>query len=98
MSTTPAPAAPAARKPVAMPDEYLPPNKILFVQDLPEDTTKQSLEELFGAFPNLSEVRTIPGRATIAFVEFEDSASSAVAKEALHRQGERNLKVTFAKA
>lgn len=83
---------------VEMPDEYLPPNKILFVQDLPADTTKDSLEALFREYPGLSEVRTIPGRATIAFVEFENAELSAVAKEALHRQGEANLKVTFAKA
>jgi len=83
---------------VEMPDEYLPPNKILFVQDLPKDTTKGSLEALFRPFAGLAEVRTIPGRAAIAFVEFESAELSGVAKEALHRQGELNLKVTFAKA
>ncbi|GAA5865422.1 hypothetical protein JCM3774_005631 [Rhodotorula dairenensis] len=82
------PAAPAAaaaqRRVVEMPDEYLPPNKILFVQNLPDDTTKASLEALFRPYPNLIEVRTIPGRKSIAFVEFADEQSSAVARDALH--------------
>ncbi|GAA5983827.1 hypothetical protein JCM5350_007562 [Sporobolomyces pararoseus] len=96
----PTPAAPA-RRIVQIPDEYLPPNKILFVQNLPDDTTKESLESLFKPYPNLIEVRTIPGRRNIAFVEFTDEASSAVAREALHnmKQGEDGpkLKVTNAK-
>jgi U2 small nuclear ribonucleoprotein B'' len=54
-------------------------------------------------YPNLSEVRTIPGRKNIAFVEFADEASSGVARDALHntKYGEGDaslkLKVTFAK-
>ncbi|GAA5986561.1 hypothetical protein JCM10908_003799 [Rhodotorula pacifica] len=109
------PAAPTAAAPqrrvVEMPDEYLPPNKILFVQNLPEDTTKESLEALFRPFPNLIEVRTIPGRRNIAFVEFAEEQSAGVAREALHNtrfsgtagavptDGEEGLKikVTFAK-
>lgn len=109
-----------------MPDEYLPPNKILFVQNLPDDTTKETLEILFrpyvfvshfiltslhkltrqwnrNRYPNLTEVRTIPGRKNIAFVEFTDDGSSGVARDALHntKYGEGDaalkLKVTFAK-
>ena len=53
-------------------------------------------------YPNLIEVRTIPGRKNIAFVEFTDEAASAVAREALHNSklgGEDGpkLKVTNAK-
>ena len=105
-----------------MPDEYLPPNKILFVQNLPDDTTKEALEALFRPFvlwrlcslvvlifvhhrryPGLSEVRTIPGRKNIAFVEFADETMSGAARDALHntKYGEGDsalkLKVTFAK-
>ncbi|GAA5994442.1 uncharacterized protein JCM10292_002069 [Rhodotorula paludigena] len=102
-------AAAAPRRIVQMPDEYLPPNKILFVQNLPDDTTKESLEALFHPYPNLLEVRTIPGRRNIAFVEFTDEHSSGVARDALHNSrfsgttgaatGEEGLKikVTFAK-
>ncbi|BGP24012.1 RNA binding protein [Rhodotorula toruloides] len=80
----PVAAAPTQRRILQMPDEYLPPNKILFVQNLPDDTTKEGLEALFRPFPNLVEVRTIPGRKNIAFVEFADEQSSGVARDALH--------------
>ncbi|KAK4055589.1 hypothetical protein OIV83_000135 [Microbotryomycetes sp. JL201] len=99
----PAPAAQAARRIVQMPDEYLPPNKILFVQNLPDDTTKESLEAVFRPYAGLSEVRTIPGRKNIAFVEFVDETTSGVARDALHNtkfgEGDNalKLKVTFAK-
>ncbi|GAA5829891.1 hypothetical protein JCM11251_007923 [Rhodosporidiobolus azoricus] len=103
-----APVAAAPRRIVQMPDEYLPPNKILFVQNLPDDTTKESLEALFRPYPNLIEVRTIPGRKNIAFVEFADEPSSGVARDALHNskfsgtgglgaEDGLKIKVTFAK-
>lgn len=39
------------KKPVVqMPDEYLPPNKILFVQNIPIDTTKDQLNVLFSQY------------------------------------------------
>ena len=39
---------PVSRRPnVMMPDEYLPPNKILFLQNLPETVTKDQLMGLF---------------------------------------------------
>jgi len=54
-------AAPAPKRPnVQMPDEYLPPNKILFLQNLPESVTKDQLLALFAQYPNLHEVRLIP--------------------------------------
>ena len=41
-------ATPAPKRPnVQMPDEYLPPNKILFLQNLPESVTKDQLMALF---------------------------------------------------
>lgn len=77
-------AAPKRANIVQMPDEYLPPNKILFIQNLPETITKEDLENIFKAYPNLHDVRLIPGRKGIAFVEYTDEASSTVAREALH--------------
>jgi len=89
------------RAAVQMPDEYLPPNKILFLQNLPEmDNLKVVLTTLFGQYPNLSEVRLIPTKKDIAFVEYLDEDSSAVAKEALHNyklDGENKIKITFAR-
>lgn len=44
-------AAPAPkRQTVQMPDEYLPPNKILFLQNLPEGVTKDQLMALFSQY------------------------------------------------
>lgn len=64
-------------------DDYLPPNKILFVQNLPETVTRDALEHLFKQYPGFSEVRTVPAKKSIAFVEYEDEASSSAARDAL---------------
>ncbi|PPR04969.1 hypothetical protein CVT24_010427 [Panaeolus cyanescens] len=94
-------AAPAPKRPaVQMPDEYLPPNKILFLQNLPETVTKDQLVALFSQYPNLYEVRLIPTKKDIAFVEFADEGSAGVAKDALHNyklDGENKIKITFAR-
>ena len=79
-----------------MPDEYLPPNKILFLQNLPETSTKEQLQTLFNQYPNLYEVRLIPTKKDIAFVEYMDEGSAGVAKDALHNfklDGENKIKV-----
>ena len=48
-------AVPASRRPnVMMPDEYLPPNKILFLQNLPENVTKDQLMALFSQYVEIS--------------------------------------------
>ncbi|KAL5518787.1 hypothetical protein ACEPAH_470 [Sanghuangporus vaninii] len=97
-SAQPAPKRPA----VQMPDEYLPPNKILFLQNLPEGVTdtKEQLLALFSQYPNLHDVRLIPTKKDIAFVEYLDEASATVAKDALHNyklDGEHKIKITFAR-
>lgn len=71
------------KRPPTLPDEYVPPNKILFVQSVPSSISNSDLESLFGAYPNLVDVRSIPGKA-IAFAEFTDVNSSSVAKDALN--------------
>ena len=79
-----------------MPDEYLPPNKILFLQNLPESVTKDQLNALFSQYPNLHEVRLVPSKKDIAFVEYVDEGSATVAKDALHNfklDGENKIKV-----
>lgn len=48
-------------------------------------------------YPNLLEVRLIPAKKDIAFVEFADEESATVAKEALHNfkiDGETKMKVS----
>ncbi|KAF9048264.1 RNA-binding domain-containing protein [Hymenopellis radicata] len=92
---------PVSRRPnVQMPDEYLPPNKILFLQNLPETVTQAQLIALFSQYPNLYEVRLIDTKKDIAFVEYTDEASSTTAKDALHNyklDGENKIKITFAR-
>lgn len=94
-------ALPAVKRPnVQMPDEYLPPNKILFLQNLPESVTKEQLLGLFSQYPNLYEVRLIPTKRDIAFVEYMDEGSAGVAKDALHNfklDGENKIKITYAR-
>lgn len=49
-------------------------------------------------YPNLHEVRLIPTKRDIAFVEYIDEGSAGVAKDALHNyklDGENKIKVMF---
>lgn len=77
-----------------------PPNQILFLTNLPEETNEMMLSMLFNQFPGFKEVRLVPGRHDIAFVEFENEMQSAGAREAL--QGFKitpthAMKISFAK-
>lgn len=74
----PTPGAAAA----VIPDEYLPPNRILFLRDLPETVDQESLAAIFGRFEGFREARTVPGRKGIAFVEYESETGAISAKEA----------------
>jgi RNA recognition motif-containing protein len=65
----------------AIPDEYLPPNKTLFVQNLPDEYDVDGLTTLFGRFEGFKEVRLVPGRKGIAFVEYETEAGAITGKE-----------------
>lgn len=96
VNSTPAAATPAA--PTTIPEQ--PPNQILFLTNLPEETTEMMLSMLFNQFPGFKEVRLVPGRHDIAFVEFENEIQSAAAKDAL--QGFKitptnAMKISFAK-
>lgn len=64
-----------------IPDEYLPPNKILFLQNLPEEYEVDALTSIFGRFEGFREVRLVPGRRGIAFVEYDGEAGAISAKE-----------------
>lgn len=63
-----------------IPDEYLPPNKILFLRDLPETYDVDSLSTIFSRFEGFREVRMVPGRKGIAFVEYEAESGAISAK------------------
>ncbi|RKU45841.1 hypothetical protein DL546_007107 [Coniochaeta pulveracea] len=91
-ATGPAPSA-------VVPDEYLPPNRILFVQNLPDDFDADAVTNIFNRFDGFREVRLVPGRKGIAFVEYDTEQSAIAAKEntagmAL-KDGEKTMKVTY---
>uniref|UniRef100_G3Q7Z9 Small nuclear ribonucleoprotein polypeptide B2 n=1 Tax=Gasterosteus aculeatus aculeatus TaxID=481459 RepID=G3Q7Z9_GASAC len=84
--------------PPMVPDN--PPNYILFLNNLPEETNEMMLSMLFNQFPGFKEVRLVPGKHDISFVEFESETQAGVAKDAL--QGFRitatcAMKITYAK-
>lgn len=91
--------APPMHSPVVqVPDN--PPNYILFLSNLPEETNEMMLSMLFNQFPGFKEVRLVPGKHDISFVEFESETQAGVAKDAL--QGFRitatcAMKITYAK-
>ncbi|KAI1382439.1 RNA-binding domain-containing protein [Hypoxylon crocopeplum] len=93
------PSAPAGAGPNAVvPDEYLPPNKILFVQNLPDDYHDiEALTGVFGRFEGFREVRLVPGRKGIAFIEYEAEAGAITAKENIAgmQLGDKFIKVTY---
>jgi len=82
-----------------VPDEYLPPNRILFVQNLPEEYDKDALTSIFSRFEGFREVRMVPGRSGIAFVEYETESGAITAKENTAgmslKNGEKTMKVTY---
>jgi U2 small nuclear ribonucleoprotein B'' len=51
------------------------------LQNLPEDYDVDSLTAIFGRFEGFREVRLVPGRKGIAFVEYEAEAGAISAKE-----------------
>lgn len=83
-------AAPVERKkaPSSAPTVALP-NQILFVENLPDQVNEMMLSMLFQQFPGFKEVRLVPGKAGIAFVEFENDVQSGTAM-----QGLQNFKIT----
>ncbi|XP_033147397.1 U2 small nuclear ribonucleoprotein B'' isoform X1 [Brassica rapa] len=69
--------------------DAMPPNNILFIQNLPHDTTTAMLEFLFRQYPGFKEIRMVAAKPGIAFAEFEDDAKSSMAM-----QGLQDFKIT----
>jgi len=81
-------AAPEIPAPSAVSQPNMP-NQILFVENLPEAVNEMMLSMLFQQFPGFKEVRLVPGKSGIAFVEFESEMQSGVAMSGL-----QNFKIT----
>ncbi|KIH68207.1 hypothetical protein ANCDUO_01460 [Ancylostoma duodenale] len=81
-------------------DGPAPPNKILFCTNLPDEATTDMLQILFNQFPGLKDIRLVPNRSGIAFVEFESEELAAPARIALNNfkiTPEQQMKVDYAK-
>ena len=80
-----------------VPDEYLPPNKILFLQNIPDEYDVDALSAVFNRFEGFREIRLVPGRRGIAFVEYEAEQGAITAKEntAGMLLGDKTIKVTY---
>lgn len=81
--------------------QMLPPNRILFVENIPKDTSHELLADRFARFAGYVEVRSIPGKEGIAFVEFNSEADAAVAMSGMNAhvlvENEPPISVTYAK-
>jgi len=65
------------------------PNKILFIENLPQQTNEMMLSMLFQQYPGYREARLVNGKPGIAFVEFEDPYQAGRARDLL-----QNFKIT----
>jgi len=59
-----------------------PPNKMLFVQNIPDGISELVLQTLFDKFPGFKEVRLVQGK-NVAFVEYQTDVQSSVAMSEL---------------
>ncbi|EKX40208.1 hypothetical protein GUITHDRAFT_75811, partial [Guillardia theta CCMP2712] len=55
------------------------PHPILFLENLPLDITSDDVAAVFSPFPGFKEVRLVPSRPGIAFVEYESDVQSGMA-------------------
>ncbi|KAG5188754.1 U2 small nuclear ribonucleoprotein B [Tribonema minus] len=80
------PAAPPAMAapPVAPPTAPVnPPSNVLFAENLPAECTQAMLSMLFQQYRGFTEVRMVPGKQGIAFIEFTDDMQASLALQGL---------------
>lgn len=99
-SVTQTVAAPVKKPRPAQPNiasHHLPPNKVLFLQNLPDSATKEQLVQIYGQFEGFREVRMVPGRKGIAFVEYDLEGQAGLAKVNTSKlvMEDRQVQVTF---
>ncbi|KXS19085.1 RNA-binding domain-containing protein [Gonapodya prolifera JEL478] len=99
-----APAAPASSTPAAPSHPSGPvsllPNRVLFISNLPPEITDEMLGFLFQQYAGYREVRLVPGKTDIAFVEYDTEGQAATAKTVLDGfllTPTTKMKVEFAK-
>ncbi|KAM1001741.1 hypothetical protein FF1_008220 [Malus domestica] len=85
---------------VKLPEAPAPPNNILFVQNLPQETTPMMLQMLFCQYAGFKEVRMVEAKPGIAFVEYGDEMQSTVAMQELQSfklTPQSSMLITYAK-
>lgn len=60
------------------------PHRILFAQALPPDTSQDTLVSLFQPYPGFMEVRMVPGKKELAFIEFAEVVQAGIALQQLN--------------
>jgi RNA recognition motif-containing protein len=78
----PAPTPASVPKPKLMVNNV--PHRILFAQNLPDECNDRMLAMLFQQYPGFQEVRMVPGKKGIAFIEFQDLVQAGVALQQLN--------------
>lgn len=74
-----------------------PPNKILFLENIPDDLDKDYFTGIFSAFPGFLEVRLFAVRH-VGFVEYEEEQQAVAAKQSAEQPlGEKGVSVSYAK-
>ncbi|PFH33970.1 RNA recognition motif-containing protein [Besnoitia besnoiti] len=92
------PAAPVAPPPAVDMSFPAMPNKVLFLENLPEDATMEGLVSLFSKHSGMIEVRPVLWRR-VAFVEYENEMLAANAMNALQgtNMNGSSIKITYAR-
>ena len=83
---------------ISGPDVLLP-NRILFIQNIPPNVSSL-LPDLFRRYPGFQDLRSIPNRPDVAFVEYETEAQAGAARQILDKteiQPGNFLRVSFAR-
>ena len=70
--------------PISSGPDVLLPNRILFIQNIPPSGSF-NLSELFRKYPGFLDLRTIPNRPDVAFVEYETEAQAGTARQILDK-------------
>ncbi len=85
--------------PVGVGSDMQLPSKILFIQNLPPGFDERTLSSLFEKYAGFIEVRSVPNRPDLAFVEFDTEVQAAMARALDQHEvavGAR-IRVTFAR-
>jgi U2 small nuclear ribonucleoprotein B'' len=69
---------------ISGPDVLLP-NRILFIQNLPPSLPSNILPDLFRRYPGFQDLRSIPNRPDVAFVEYENESQAGAARQILDK-------------